>query len=179
MIFSRARRLPRWTWVLGILPALAISGCHRKAETPPEEAAPLASIIHAGDPKDAAQFLAGFYGIEQNAWRWSAPRFAVRLHVPAGSAQSGAVLEVTLTVPEVVIQKLKTITLTPAIGASSLPPETYGQAGTFTYKHDVPANLLGSDPVLIDFQLDRSLAPTAQDVRPLGLVVLSVGLEPK
>lgn len=144
-----------------------------------EEAPRLASLVHMGDRTMANQLASGFYDIESGAWRWTMQQFAVNLRPPAHSAQQGAVLELHLTVPPPSIRKLGSITLSAAIGGSVLAPETYSKAGEYTYRRDVPANLLGGDAVRIDFQLDKAMPPDDVDKRELGIVTSSVSLAAK
>jgi len=174
--FPPERRLALCSVLLLTL-ALAPLGCKRK---PAGQAAPgLASTVHMGDPQTATQLIAGFYGIEQNAWRWTGRRFSLMLRPPFGASQKGGTLRLRLTVPPVIVEKLKTISLSAAIGGSAFPPETYTQAGDYTYTRDVAPALLAGDAVRVDFQLDKSIPPSGADLRDLGLVVLSAGLEAK
>jgi hypothetical protein len=166
--------------------ALVLCACQatpeKKSEAPQPAAqstGALASAVHTGDPKSAAQLAAGFYGIEDNAWRWTAKSFAVILHPPAGAAQRGATLQLRFSVPAAVTQQVGPITLAASIAGAALPPETYSQPGQYVYKRDVSAALLGADPVRVDFQLDKALKPSGQDLRELGVVAVSVGLEAK
>jgi hypothetical protein len=144
-----------------------------------EESARMASVVRMGDPKVETQLVSGFYGIEGNAWRWAARQFTVVLRPPFGASQRGGTLQLSLTVPPVVIEKLKNVSLTATVDGTALPPETYTEAGPYTYKRDVPANLLTADSVKVDFQLDKAMPPTDQDKRELGVVVNSVSLEAK
>jgi hypothetical protein len=174
--FSRERRLAlRWCCsVLLVTLAFAPLGCKRKHKTPG-----MVSTVHMGDPQAETQLISGFYGIEQSAWRWTARRFSLVLRSPSGAAQKGATLEVHLTVPPATIEKLKTISLSAAIGNSALAPETYTQPGDYTYTRDVAPALLEGEAVRVDFQLDKSMPPSGADLRDLGVVVLSAGLESK
>src|SRR5450631_2875654 len=52
-----------------------------------EESQALASVVATADPHVATQLLSGFYGVEQNAWRWTTGRFSV----VAGSSRKEAV----------------------------------------------------------------------------------------
>jgi hypothetical protein len=165
--------------------SLTAPGCnkHQKVhvtETDTVEEAPrLASSVHMGDGTMAKQLASGFYDIEAGSWRWTQQQFAVNLRAPAHSAQQGAVLELHLTVPPPTIAKLGNITLSAAIGGTPLAPETYSRAGEYTYRRDVPANLLAGlagDAVRIDFQLDKVMPQGDVDKRELGIVTSSVGL---
>jgi len=162
---------------------LAAPGCRRKqpihVQQPDEGAPAMASIIHAADPKSEPQLVSGFYGVEQNAWRWTARQFSVVLQPPPFSAKQGARLEFDLTVPQVSIDKLKTLSLSASVAGSTLPPETYTQAGSFTFKRDLPAGLLSGEPVRVDFELDKAMPPAGGDLRELGVVALRIALVPK
>ena len=163
---------------------LAVAGCRRKetvsVQQTDEEGPRMASVVHTGDPQSDTQLVVGFYAIEQNSWRWTAQRFSVVLRPPAGAAERGATLNMQLSVPDAVISRLKTISVSGNIGATQLSPETYTQQGPYTYTRDIPASLLNGEALRIDFKLDKSLPPgTGGDQRELGVIVSSVGLEAK
>ena len=144
-----------------------------------EEGPRLASVLHVSDPKIEPQLISGFYGIEGNAWRWTARQFSVVLRVPAGAAQRGAALDLALTVPQVTIDKLKTVTLSATADGHPLPPETYNQTGQFDYKRDLAPGTLPNSSVRLEFQLDKAMAPANGDLRELGIIVRSISLEAK
>ncbi len=112
--------------------ALAPAGCKSKktvqVQDTIEEGPRMASTIQMGDPKVETQLVSGFYGIESGAWRWTAKQFMAVLRVPAGAAQKGATLDLSLTVPQPVIEKLKSLVLTCSIDGKPLPPETFPSA---------------------------------------------------
>ena len=179
--FPWERRLAlRWSCsVLLVTLAFVPLGCKRKravVQPTGDEAPSMASTIHMGDPKTGTQLISGFYGIEQNAWRWTGRRFTLVLAPPLGAAQKGGTLQLRLTVPPVIIEKLKTISLSAVINGNALSPETYTQAGDYTYTRDVAPALLAGEAVWVDFQLDKSMPPSGADLRDLGVVVLSAGL---
>jgi hypothetical protein len=136
-------------------------------------------MIDMKDEKLAPQLLDGFYGLEDKSWRWTSGHFSVLLSPPLLSAQNGAVLKVLLSIPQPLIDHVKTTTLTADVAGTRLSPESYTQAGSFTFFRDVPAAAFTSDNVRVDFSLDRFLPPGAVDGRELGLVVTSVGFEPQ
>jgi hypothetical protein len=144
-----------------------------------EEAPHLSSIVHMSDRTMVNQLASGFYEVESNAWRWTRQKFAVNLRPPARAAQNGAVLELQLNVPATSIRKLGTITISANAAGTALAPETYSKAGDYTYRRDIPANLLGGDAVRIDFQLDKAMPPSETDQRELGLITSSVGMVSK
>jgi hypothetical protein len=181
-LIFRARAGSRRNSALVIALLLAVTGCRRKESVniSDEDAPRMASAVHTGDPQSDVQLVQGFYAIEQNSWRWTAQRFSVVLRPPAGAGERGATLNVQLAVPDVVISRLKTISLSGNIGTTQLSPETYTQQGPYTYTRDIPANLLNAEALRIDFKLDKSLPPgTGGDQRELGVIVSSVGLEAK
>ena len=162
---------------------LIIPACKRKdnvrvAKTE-EQGASLASVVHVADPNSASQLVSGFHDIEQNSWRWTMGAFSVTLRPPSNSAQRGATLELHFSIPEPMITKFKTMALSAKIGATALPPESYTQAGEFVYKRDITPDLLTGNSVKVDFALDKFAQPGEFDGRELGLIVTSVGLEPK
>lgn len=154
---------------------LAGSGCKRRHNSS-GQAQLLASSIYAGDPNVASHFASGFYGVEENAWRWTGKDFAVDLSPPLHSDQKGAQLVMKLAVPDVVIQKLASVQLSASIQGYKLDPQIYTKSGQYTYTRDVPADKLQSDAVRIDFALDHALPPTERDQRQLGIIVSEVGL---
>ncbi len=161
---------------------LSPSGCTRKPEKPQaeatgEKAAALATMVSAADPRLSAQLLKGFYGIEQNAWRWTKGNFSVRLSAPAGASQKGARLILKCTVPPVVIQRLTAVKLAANIEGFQVPEETYSQPGNYVYSRDIPAKVFDKDAVTVNFALDKCMPPGNGDARELGLVVSMVGFE--
>jgi len=165
--------------------AFATAGCKREqkvvhVQATEEETGPrLAANVSMADPKLEPQLLSGFYGIEGNAWRWTAKKFSVTLRTPSGGAQNGGVLDLELSVPDVVIQKLKSVTLSANAGDSALPPETYTKSGQYSYKRDVPPAALTRGSLRVDFSLDKIVPPTGGDLRELGVIVSAVSLESK
>ena len=169
--------------VLALALAFAPLSCKRAktvhVEQTEEEGPRLASVVHFSDPKVEPQLVTGFYSVEGNAWRWTAKQFAVVLRVPAGSAQRGAALDLALTVPQVVIDKLKSVTLSAKVDGHELPPETYTTSGQFDYKREIPPGTLAGNSARVEFQLDKAMPPANGDLRELGVIARSVGLEAK
>jgi len=162
--------------------AIAPAGCKRHKRVTVrtvEEGPALASVVATADPHAAAQLITGFYGVEQNSWRWTAGRFSVLLRPPRTAAMAGAVLQLKFALPDVAMSKMKAVSLSAYVNGTALAPESYTQAGDFVYSRDVPANLLEGDVARIDFSLDKTMPPTPADQRELGVVVSLVGFQPK
>ena len=171
---------------IGIAMALALAllaaACQRhppRVDTLEGENLPPLSDVAANDARGAAQLLSGFYEPERSAWRWTAGKFAVILQPPPGAARRGARLVLDLTVPEPVISRRRSIALSASVEGLPLAPQTYTQAGQYTYSREVPGALLAAGPVKIDFVLDRFLAAGEIETRELGLIVRRVALERK
>jgi hypothetical protein len=158
---------------LAVALVLAPAGCKRKAA-----GGRMLSVVRMGDP-DAEGQLSGFYGIEASAWRWTKRNFSVMLGPPAGAAEKGAWLRVRVTVPDALIAKLGPVTLSASVDGTPLGPETYSSAGTYTYEREVARKFLQDRYAKVDFALDKAMPPAGGDVRELGIVVVSAGLEPK
>jgi len=163
---------------LSLALVLAAPGC-KKRSSDAEEPYRMQPAVRMSDARAQMQLVSGFYGMEQGAWRWTKQNFSALLRPPAGAAQKGATLQLRLTVPDVVISKLQSVTLSGAINGLALPPETYDHPGTYVYTRDVPADQMGSESAKIDFHLDKVMPPNPPDVRELGVVVLSLGLNSK
>jgi hypothetical protein len=161
----------------------SVSGCKRqkraRIETIEESGPQLSPVINMADPHASIQLLKGFYDIEQNAWRWTKGSFSVTLRPPMSAVHKGATLEVKFAVPDPVIAKLQSFTLAANVNGTAIPGETFSKAGEYTYSKDVPASAFGPDAVTVEFALDKFLAPGAVDHRELGIVVSSIGFEPK
>ncbi len=116
--------------------ALSTAACNRQHKVTIREtveetqaAGKIPAVVAMGDPKQERQLVSGFYGIEANAWRWTAKDFTVSLHPPTGSAAQGATLLFAFSIPQVVIDKLKSVKLSASINGTPLAPETYSHDG--------------------------------------------------
>lgn len=117
--------------------------------------------------------LDGFYPMEAGGFRWTKRQFALTF---AGPGPARLVLQ--LYIPDASIQKLGAVTMTARLGDHDFAPETFRKSGQYTFDRDIPAAWMKPVGNHFDFTLDKSLAPTAQDGRELGIVVVSAALEP-
>ena len=174
---SRRRAAP-------LILCLLITGCKRRdrkirVEQTEEDSVTMASLIRMSDPRAAPQLLKGFYNIEEKSWRWTMGQFAVALRPPRNAALNGATLHFKFTLPEAVLAKVKTVSISASVNGTPLSRETYTQPGEFDYARDVDAKLLAGDAVNVEFTLDKFIPAGAVETRELGVIATSVGFEPK
>jgi hypothetical protein len=144
-----------------------------------EDVTMLTSVVRMGDPKAAPQLLKGFYNIESNSWRWTAGTFAVALRPPRKAALLGATLHFHFVLPEAILSKLKTLSLSAKVNGTPLSPETYTKQGEFDYSRDIDGKLLAGEAVNVEFSLDKFVPAGMIEDRELGVIATSAGLEPK
>ena len=163
--------------------ALWLAACKGRERVPAaqteEEQGELAGVVHMADERAASQLLSGFHTLEQNSWRWTAGRFAVLVRTQGGAAEKGANLRLKFFIPDAVLAKLKVMALSATVNGMPLAPESYTQPGDFTYAREVPPAALRAETAKVEFALDKFLPPSEADQRELGVVVTSVGLEPR
>jgi hypothetical protein len=131
------------------------------------------------DISATSQLIAGFYELEANSWRWTAGKFIVMLQPPAGAERVGAKLKLQFFIPDVQIEKLGPMTIQADLNDHPLAPQTFDKPGSYEYSRDVPADTLRSNLVPIVFRLDKFASPSMSDGRELGVVVSTIGLQPK
>jgi len=165
------------TAIVAMAPACRIK--KNTSATVIEDDGQLVSIVNVADPRAAVQLIRGFHGLENDSWRWTMKNFTVALRPPAGAAQSGAHLELKLTIPAVILDRVGPITVTGRVGGAELAPETYSQAGDGAYARDIPASALAGDAVSFDFSVDKAIPPSNKDARELAIIVRTIGLTPK
>src|ERR1019366_5414758 len=110
------------------LSGVACKGKHSRGTVQNEEqdtAPRMASTVRMNDSKAGAQLLNGFYSVENQQWRWTAGRFSILLRTPLAAAQRGATLTFAFNIPDVVIQKLKNITITASMDGMALKSTEY------------------------------------------------------
>lgn len=165
------------------LSLFAIPGCRSSPGSPAaheqRSGAPLASLVYTSDPSQASQLLSGFYAIEEYSWRWTDQRFSVVLRPPDGVTSEDTNLVMHLTIPDIVIEKLHSVSLSAVIGNVRLGSETYAKPGPYVFTRRVAARLLNAEQTRVDFCLNKVMAPVGRDVRQLGIAVNSIALEPR
>lgn len=138
---------------------------------------PLSPIVSVADAKLASQLVSGFYALENDAWRWTAPKFSFDLQAPFGASQRGAILFIRGSVPPVAVEKLGGQSVACEVGTESLAPEKLTRVGPFALIRDVSP--FDGTIVTVHCNVDPFLAPGANDKRELGVIVSSMALLPR
>jgi hypothetical protein len=169
-----------------LLLALAVSACRPRRDlsqyTIEDQKANLLSELNLGNPAHAVQLKSGFHQIEENAWRWTEPKFTVELKAPFAGQKVGATLLLAAAVPDILILKSNgPVTIAAKLNGAPLGQQTYPKAGPVDFRADVPAAMLRADTLLVEFTITPGLAPNSfpGDGRALGLIVSKVALEKK
>ena len=140
--------------------------------------APLTSsrMLKMNDP-GVSDRLQGFHEVEESGWRWTRRTFSIVFPLSDGRQTHGAALSLNLYVPEAVIARFGSVTLSAAINGHTLGDAVFRSGGVATYKRSINATLLRKTQEKITFSLDNSLPPTAADARELGIIVSSAVME--
>jgi len=171
--YEQARHFEGSTfWQNGIFEAESFDLYRRGSGHPAVQAV---SDINTADPAQAVQLLAGFYGVEMHAWRWTAKKFSVALKPPPDAAGKGAKLDLSLYLPPIQLQMLGPITLQADVDGYSLGSRTFSAPGLYTYSAIVSGGHLRVPLVTVNFYLDKAITTLKTDARELGAVVNSVG----
>jgi tRNA (mo5U34)-methyltransferase len=107
--------------------------------------------------------VAGWNDAEPGGWRWTERRFSIRA-LAEGAAPSRVTLNVYVP-PEAVVRPLK---LSMRARGKALAPAVFERPGLETIVRQVEPG------ELIEFELDRALAPDEQDPRERGIIVGSI-----
>ena len=85
----------------------------------------------------------------------------------------------SFSIPDVVLQRLGPVTISAQVNGVDAARQTFSQPGGATYMTVLPPQGLGAELVAVDFSLDKTLPPTPQDGRELGIIVSTIGLTSK
>jgi hypothetical protein len=141
----------------------------------------LTAHIRTGNSKHAPQLLSGFHQIEQEGWRWVAPRFSAELKAPFGSPKLGATLTLRGSFPELVHARTGPMRISAKLNETDLPALTIQSPGEFAYSVDVPAQALAANRIVVSFATDKSIPPNTfpLDGRELALIIATISLDTK
>lgn len=162
------------------IPLVALTACkgpHSINLQPTVEEPLLASAVRVADPKASRQLLAGFHNVEHGSWRWTKSHFEVALAPPAEAARDGAFLVLKFAIPDPLIARFRSITLSASAGNTALEPETYTTPGDHEYRRHIAASALNPESETLRFRLDKFFPAGAVEARELGIVAFSAALE--
>lgn len=173
-----------WILCLAITAAFCVTpACKRRksltVDLTDEGAGQLSSVVHTADPKTATQLTRGFHAVEQNSWRWTKGHFSVALQTPPTAAVKGGVLTLKFGLPDLLIERLKSIEVSAVVNGRQLPAKKFDKPGEHEYSVPVPAEAFSSEVVSVDFSLSKYLAAGEVDLRELGLVAKTIAIEPR
>ena len=95
-----------------------------------------------------------------------------------GAAAEGAVVTLAFSLPDIVIQRLKSVAITASVNGTKLKSAQFDKPGANAFTADVPSALLTGESVTVDFALDKTVPPDV-DKRNLGVVATSIGISSK
>lgn len=107
------------------------------------------------------ELLEGWHAAEGGGWRWTARKFAVALPARASA------VTLRVYVPENVIRRFGSVTLSGSVEGATLPAETWSAEGEYSYIRRLPETAGGR----LEFELDQSLPPDDSDRRERGIIV--------
>lgn len=125
---------------------------------------PTLSWLPMNAPNAADHFLEGVFGLEQNEWRWTAPRASFLLIAPGGTARLVADIYLPAQAPG---RKVR-------LEAGGAPVAELAVSGEGTYRIESGLMELKAEAVTVTLLIDRGFRP-ANDNRELGLILRSIG----
>lgn len=163
----------RVTYFLTVCTTAFSVGCQHQSQWP-------ASSFSVADPSVVRQLVSGFYEVNDNRWRWTAPSFTVAFRPPNLNYTQPlrpARLTVSLYFPQAEIDQLGPITLTASGAEDQFGQTTYNAGGSHTFVADLPARALCTNVLPVTFSLNKSFHGSGGDARSLGMVVNSFSLK--
>lgn len=120
------------------------------------------------------ELVDGWYPAEDTGgWRWTMQHFSVRVKFEGDRSRS-AKLVMRVFIPDVLVKKFGTLTLSPMFDGSPLEPAIFSQPGKYTLTRSLRPG--GSEGVLA-FAVDKALSGEESDGRELGIIVSSISIE--
>jgi hypothetical protein len=164
--------MTRRTSVAALAAAVAFSGCRGSVE--------LAELINMADARHESQLIHGFHPVEENSWRWTHSKFAIRARAPRGAGSSGAWLVLRYSIPEAVLAVHKEVTIRAVSEGVVLDPEICKSTGLQELRRAVPAEAFRmGDEATAEFTVEPFVKPSATDRRELGVIAHAAGFQRK
>lgn len=159
---------------------LAPAGCRRETRLPGSaQRHARAGLINVADPRVVSRLVKGFHSADNAYWRWTARESSIILNPPDGANRNGAVLVLRFAVVDKVLAVVRSINLSVAVDGFVLPVQHYDKPGQLMLRLDVPPKALQSDPVRVDFTVDKALTASPPNSGEYAIIISQVGLEAK
>ena len=132
-----------------------------------------ASYLNLADVRSRAQLNAGWYAIEDGAWRWMAPDAEATLGPPA---QGDLEFEMQLFFPPDFMSRAGSpVTVSVMLNGALFAKGIYFEPGGHRLAKAVPRDLLTGPAIKVSIEVNPYLPPSAMDQRQLGAVVQGLG----
>ncbi len=132
-----------------------------------------ASYLKMGDLRSKPQLVAGWYPIEDGAWRWMQKQAEVTLRTPADPALS---FEMDLFFPPGYMQSAGgPVTVSIRVNDKPMTKRSYYTPGSYHLTAMVPAGLATFPTSTVTVRLNRALPPRGSELRELGAIVTQLG----
>ena len=143
-------------------------------EAPPEAA----RILNMADADAESHFVQDIAGsLEGNTWRWTGKRPTIRLR--PGSNQR-LTYSIDFAIAGVTFEQTGPVTLSFFVNDHLLDRTRYTAPGRQRVEKPVPAEWVEpNEDVILAAEIDKLWAPPQKDAKPLGFILVALGLEQK
>jgi len=129
--------------------------------------------LKLGDLRSKAQLVAGWYPMEEGAWRWMAKQAEVTLRTPADPRLS---FEMALFFPPGYMQRAGgPVSVSVRVNGNPLTRQSYFAPGSYHLAAMVPPGLTTYPTSTVTIRLNRALPPSGSELRELGAIVSELG----
>jgi hypothetical protein len=174
-----------WLSLCGALCAI-LSGCGNVVESyapPPQRPvfeAPISGVrvLNMADTDAETHFVQDISpSLEANTWRWTGKRPAIRMF--PGTTQNLSYL-MDFAIPGATFTQTGPVTLSFFVNDHLLDEVHYPAPGRQRFEKAVPAEWLDANGyVILNAEIDKLWIPEKRDAKPLGFILVSLGLEQK
>ncbi len=116
-------------------------------------------------------------GLEGNTWRWTGKRPAIRMFPGTAEKLSYAI---DFAIPGATFTQTGPVTLSFFVNEHLLDRVRYASPGRQRFEKPVPAEWLDANGyVILNAEIDKLWIPAKRDAKPLGFILVSLGLKQK
>ena len=121
------------------------------------------------DPWSDIDLVSGWHALENGSWRWTERIFEVRLST---RPTADPTLRFHFILSDALLKVVGSIQLHATLAGRQLPSCKYTSAGEQLYSQPIGIDVQANDHLLVRFELDKALSPSAADSRERGLQVV-------